>query len=130
MQEKEASIKGICTIVKTALNVIYSPGLKEDKVLQPKKALYGLICLLVLISSLSMSAVHTVSPGAAGLTPGPAVAAETPPPAFPTSSTPTTHGQPPLSLTLMLIFTGCSVGGVIAVLLVGAIFSIRRGKEK
>ena len=98
----------------------------------PKMIRGGLICLLVIMIPLSWRRAAAPVEAQAGQARIPGVqyvAATTVPSVAATPTAEPVRGRPPLSLTLMLVLTGCSVGGVIAVLAVGAIASMRVRKE-
>jgi hypothetical protein len=125
--------------------VIYSCRKEEDLLTKSKMLSRCVICLLVLLIPLSrglpgIPLVVRTGQGTAAKpartigqleTPATTTAKVTPSPTpGPTPSAGPARGQPPLSLTFMLIFTGCSVGLVIGVIVVGAIISMRRQHEK
>ena len=88
------------------------------------KTLSGLLWLGILVASLTSARQSSAS--AQPIRAGMQAAQATVPPLPTNAPTPATaRSAPPLSLTLMLAFTGCSVGAVILVLVIGAVASIR-----
>ena len=128
MQEKEASIKGLCTIVKGLFRMIYS--CRQEKWMSKMKNLLGTAaCLLFLVIPLWRGQA-TARADSQEVAPRAAVATATSAPSASPSPTPeAVRGRPPLSLTLMLIFTGCSLALVIGFVVIGAIVAMRNRRE-
>ena len=137
LTEKDYTCKKRTRQLKAHCIIVERPGhdilveLGEKQVFKLKITSGGVICLLMLMILRAVGLPKAAAGGPAGrgeMVSG--VAATALPSAVPTPSGEPVHGSPPLSLTLMLVFTGCSVGAVIAVLVVGAIASVRNRAAK
>ncbi len=122
MLEKEASIKGTRTVMKLQQAVIYSPLERENPVEKLKKLPVLLTSLLVVAASAAWTTWPLSTPTAAVTPAPPTPFATLPPTKFP-------QGGPPLSLTLILLFTCCALGAVIGVIILGFVLNVSRRKE-
>lgn len=137
MQEKDASIKQACNIVRnTGIHDIFASA-KPEELVRPTKSLLLLILSLLTLPLFSATGrVFDSSPVSAAnrrpapdfLTTSSSILSASPAITATPITTEAPPSGPPLSLTLMLLFTCCALGLVLGVLVVGYVLSIRNRK--
>jgi len=93
-----------------------------------KNLLGAAACLLFLVIPLWRGQA-TVRADSQAVLPRAAATATSAPSASPSPTPEAVRGRPPLSLTLMLIFTGCTLALVIGFVVIGAIVAMRNRHE-